>query len=184
MRWREMVSEGRSNGEHARRLHGGIALVLLCVICGCANSPQHSTSTQGKTALTKTAPIETTDACASRLHDISGLLLMYSLNHPNLPASLDELRSEPGFEDVKEFVCPVSHQQYVYNPDGLPYEGGFLVVYDATPAHSGMRWAIWIQPAQGNQPMETLTTIKLDSGPAAAAILLEDGVDVVILTPV
>jgi D-proline reductase (dithiol) PrdB len=32
--------------------------------------------------------------------------------------------------------------------------------------------------------METLTTIELDSGPAAAALLREDGVDVVLLTPV
>ncbi len=31
---------------------------------------------------------------------------------------------------------------------------------------------------------ESLTTILMDSGPAAAKVLLEDGVDVVILTPV
>ena len=35
----------------------------------------------------------------------------------------------------------------------------------------------------GNQD-ETMTTIRLDSGPAAAALLKEDGVDVVLLTPV
>ena len=36
----------------------------------------------------------------------------------------------------------------------------------------------------GNQPGETLATITLDSGPAAAALLREDGVDIVLLTPV
>ncbi len=36
----------------------------------------------------------------------------------------------------------------------------------------------------GAQPDHTLATIRLDTGPAAAAILLADGVDVVILTPV
>jgi D-proline reductase (dithiol) PrdB len=36
----------------------------------------------------------------------------------------------------------------------------------------------------GNQQLETLATIGLDSGPAAAALLREDGVDVVLLTPV
>ena len=36
----------------------------------------------------------------------------------------------------------------------------------------------------GNQQDETLTSIKLDSGPAAAALLAADGVDVVVLTPV
>ena len=36
----------------------------------------------------------------------------------------------------------------------------------------------------GAQPDHTLSTIRLDSGPAAAALLREDGVDVVLLTPV
>lgn len=36
----------------------------------------------------------------------------------------------------------------------------------------------------GNQPDETLATIGLDSGPAAAALLRNDGVDVALLTPV
>ena len=36
----------------------------------------------------------------------------------------------------------------------------------------------------GNQQDATLATIGLDSGPAAARLLREDGVDVVLLTPV
>jgi hypothetical protein len=36
----------------------------------------------------------------------------------------------------------------------------------------------------GAQPDHTLTTLRLDSGPAAAKLLLHDGVDVVLLTPV
>lgn len=36
----------------------------------------------------------------------------------------------------------------------------------------------------GNQQEETLTTMLLDSGPAAAALLSRDGVDVVLITPV
>jgi D-proline reductase (dithiol) PrdB len=36
----------------------------------------------------------------------------------------------------------------------------------------------------GNQPDGTLATLTLDSGPAAAAVLREDGVDVVLITPV
>lgn len=36
----------------------------------------------------------------------------------------------------------------------------------------------------GNLPGEALTTVTLDSGPAAAKLLREDGVDVVLLTPV
>jgi hypothetical protein len=149
-------------GEHARRLNSAVAVVLMITVCGCTNSANPSSAQTQKTP-TNTAPIETVDACANRLHDISGLLLMYSLNHPNLPAKLDELRSEPGFEDVKEFSCPVSREMYIYNPDGIPYESGLLVVYDATPAHSGMRWAIWISRAIGNQPMQTKVIAVKDS---------------------
>ncbi len=36
----------------------------------------------------------------------------------------------------------------------------------------------------GAQPDHTLTTVRLDTGPAAAALLASDGVDVVLLTPV
>ena len=36
----------------------------------------------------------------------------------------------------------------------------------------------------GAQPDHNLTTLRLDSGPAAAKLLLDDGVDVVLLTPV
>ena len=36
----------------------------------------------------------------------------------------------------------------------------------------------------GAQPDHTMATIRLDTGPAAAKLLLEDGVDVVLLTPV
>jgi D-proline reductase (dithiol) PrdB len=36
----------------------------------------------------------------------------------------------------------------------------------------------------GAQPDHTLTTLRLDTGPAAAKILIDDGVDVVVLTPV
>ncbi len=36
----------------------------------------------------------------------------------------------------------------------------------------------------GAQPDHTLTTLRLDTGPAAAALLKADGVDVVLLTPV
>jgi D-proline reductase (dithiol) PrdB len=36
----------------------------------------------------------------------------------------------------------------------------------------------------GAQPDHNLTTMRVDSGPAAAKLLRDDGVDVVVLTPV
>jgi D-proline reductase (dithiol) PrdB len=36
----------------------------------------------------------------------------------------------------------------------------------------------------GNQPDHTMTTIRLDTGPAAAELLRRDGVDVALITPV
>jgi hypothetical protein len=79
-----------------------------------------------------------------RLHDISGAILFYySINH-QLSPTLDPLRSLAGFEEL-EYVCPESKLPYIYTPAGLPapnQPGAKIVMYDASPAHAGMRWAI------------------------------------------
>src|SRR5947207_15115094 len=91
------------------------------------------------------------------MHHICGLLLLYSMNLSYLPQTLYDLKSLPGFADVKDFVCPLSKKPYIYNPDGIPSPNndGVLILYDSTPAHSGMRWAISIVPPQGNGSLVT-----------------------------
>jgi len=85
------------------------------------------------------------DACADRLHDLCGHLLLYYSAHGKLPPSLEDLNSTGRFRPPPA-VCPVSGKAYVYNPEGLeiPDRQGRLVVYDPEPSHAGMRWGILV----------------------------------------
>jgi hypothetical protein len=115
----------------------GLALIALV---GC-------TSTQPKQGVRpRESALSNTDPCATRLHDISGVLLFYYATNHKLPATLDELKAVQGFEEV-QYTCPVSGEPYVYAPAGVPtpnQPGAKIVLYDPTPAHEGMRWAISI----------------------------------------
>jgi len=131
----------------------GVAL-LAAFVAGCAAPAHRSASTDQKTAANQ-APISNTDACAARLHDLSGPLLLYYATNHKLPPSLEALRST-GMDMPEDLTCPVSHQPYVYNPQGLPAPNGMgkLIIYDATPAHSGMRWAVAIiEPQRQIDPL-------------------------------
>ncbi len=88
-----------------------------------------------------------------RLHDICGPLLLYYATHQQLPARIEELAHVPGFDNVRDFSCPTSGQPYVYNPIGIVNSGAAprIVLYDPTPAHFGIRWAISIiEPGDKN----------------------------------
>ena len=97
------------------------------------------------------------DACAARLHDISGLLLEYYALNRQLPERLEELAALA--ESESEFVpaCPVSGLPYVYLPGGLgaPGTGQRLIIYEQSPAHNGLRWVVVAAPADGDQPPST-----------------------------
>jgi len=85
------------------------------------------------------------DPCAERLHDLCGQLLLQHSLDGKFPQSLDQLPGIGG-RDAAQLTCPVSRLPYVYAPDGLRIAGrsGLLLVYDATPCHSGMRWGILV----------------------------------------
>ena len=107
-----------------------------------------------------TAPISNTDPCAERLHALCGPLLFYYALHRRLPERLDELRALADPIDAPvEFTCPVSGLPYVYAPQGVRRPGGqpgVLVLYDAAPSHSGMRWAVAVdEPTRPGQPLVT-----------------------------
>ena len=88
------------------------------------------------------------DACAERLHDLSGRLLLHYSLHRRLPETLEALAT-PGPEQPVPLVCPVSGKPYVYRPEGLQVPGrpGRLVLYDAAACHSGMRWGVFVDDA-------------------------------------
>ena len=117
--------------------------VLSCV--GCTSGPKSQVEDQP--TLARQEPISNTDACAMRLHDICGALLLYYFNHFELPESLADL--EPISEDqpLPPMICPVTQVPYIYSIDGiyLPERDSWIILYDPAPAHSRMRWAVTVQ---------------------------------------
>jgi hypothetical protein len=149
-----------------RRGLGRAAVVLLvCLLAvapGCGDSkPAPRTTPQPRldgAPPAAQAPISNTDPCAMRLHDLCGPLLMYYRLHQALPQRLAELKEMPSFGADVELTCPVSKQPYVYNAFGLPSpdKSERVIIYDATPAHSGFRWAVSIiEPKDANAPLIT-----------------------------
>ena len=103
------------------------------------------------------AQISNTDPCAMRLHDICEPLLLYYVMNHRLPDRLEDLRQLPDSANL-ELTCPVSHKKYLYNPVGLldTESKSRVILYDAAPSHSGMRWAVSIiEPEQENGPLVT-----------------------------
>jgi hypothetical protein len=147
-----------------------LALAWGLVVGGCTTQPKkasspglHSrrplaarTSRSGDPAA-RDKPGNLSDACATRLHELSGLLLLYYAVNQKLPERLNEL--EPLADADVEFRtdCPTSGQPYVYSPTGIPAAGSerFLVLYDLVPAHGGLRWGVFIAPPKDKQPPAT-----------------------------
>jgi len=153
----------------ARRRAATAACLLaatLLAVGGCAGQPARS---EGN-APTPRAPRQAsaarggnslaTDACATRLQDLGGALLLYYAVNRRLPDKVEDLSTVPGAESA-QLACPVSDRPYVYVPGGgLRAQGKprQLVLYDATPAHGGLRWGLFISPPSGSEPLATWVT--------------------------
>ena len=104
------------------------------------------------------APLSATDPCAERLHALSGPLLYYYALNRRLPERIEELESLAGPDPAVGLDCPVSHQRYVYVPEGFAMrkQPGFVVLHDAAPSHGGFRWAVVVEEPKGpKQPLIT-----------------------------
>lgn len=95
------------------------------------------------------------DPCADRLHEISGLLLLYAATRGRLPEKLEDLQALSA--EPIELTCPASGQPYLYDRAGIAVPGkpGLVVVRDPLPSHSGLRWAISVLPPEGAAPLTT-----------------------------
>ena len=128
-----------------------LAAVLAAV--GCTGTARDNAAPPPDSG---TAPITNTDPCAMRLHDLSGALLAYYMEYYQFPAKLSELADASVLLPAPPAECPVSKRPYVYNPEGilLPERSSRVLVYDAAPSHSGMRWAITAEErADGGLPV-------------------------------
>ena len=104
------------------------------------------------------------DACAERLHDVCGPLLLYHSTHGRLPGALEELGSVDRVA-LPPLVCPTSGKAYVYNPGGIAIRDvpGRLVLYDAEASHMGMRWGILVRtPGGGRVDVRVVLTAEED----------------------
>lgn len=142
----------------SRRCFVRYGLLLAVSLTGACQTPPRKPSPAPvrPPAPAQKVPNSNTDPCAMRLHDICGPLLLYYATHQRLPERIEELAEVPGFEEVRDFTCPASGRPYIYNPIGIVNSGATsqIILYDPSPVHSGMRWAISIvEPKEENAPL-------------------------------
>ena len=144
-----------------RRLHSlrsSAVILLIAALVGCATKGADGR----KPATAPAEAMSSLDPCPQRLHDLSGGLLLYYVQHQKLPPSLGALPLPGGATAESDtFVCPVSGQPYVYDPRGLPAPDhkSRMIVYDSSPAHSGRRWAITMNIMQGEPPVTDVLAV-------------------------
>jgi len=122
------------------------ALVAAAAACVTVETPE-----------SKRRRLPAEDPCAGRLHDICGSLLLYRTQTGNLPERLEDLEAAglKGLPDA--LLCPVSGKPYLYDKStaALPGVVGRVIVRDAEPVHSGLRWAITIAEPKPGEPLIT-----------------------------
>jgi len=135
------------------------SLEILCLAC-CVAGAMIVGGCQTR-APSARKPGTEMDPCAERLHDICGQLLLAYARKNALPKALGELQGLSS-RRLPPLACPTSAKPYVYNPDGLKIQGrpGRVVLYDPTPAHSAMRWAVLADDIGTGQPL-TLRVVLL-----------------------
>lgn len=136
-----------------RHLLSTFALVLLA---GCVS---------GGGAEGQRRPVPT-DACAERLHGISGKILEHYAARRRWPRTAAELVAA-GVK-AESLVCPISGKAYIFEEAALesPLLRGRILLHDAPGAHSSYGWGIVVRPAQAGQPVSA-QVIVLAPGDAA-----------------
>lgn len=101
--------------------------------------------------------------CDARLHEVSGLLLMYYALHKGLPPKLEDLAplADPGQE--ASFTCPYASKPYVYVRQSLslPTRQRQLVVYAPVAGRNGLRRAIVMSGPGGPQQAPSADVVQL-----------------------
>jgi hypothetical protein len=142
-------------------LRCSLAIVGVLALSGCQQQPPPATVvpsgptrvdfSQAPESLSPTNQaltpddIVSTDPTASRLQDIGGYVLLYYRENDHMPASLDELRTLPGGEDLR-FNSASTGQAFGFVAPGLwpPQTGDkCIIVYDSTLVN-GKRWCLFM----------------------------------------
>ena len=152
------------------KAYSGARLALLglagLLVCGCVTVPDPDQSKpmmvtkvtdgsrpsarSGRAPTTAPAPAanlaNAIDSCGDQMHDLCGSILEYYLVHRQLPPRLEDLQGN--------VICPVAGVPYVFVTGKLVDTHGWrLVLHDATPVHTGRRWAIVDKTVAGGAPI-------------------------------
>ena len=149
-------------------------VVAACAAAGCTTETRRDTGLvtganpretrqtppprQSRRASAAPQPNDLTDPCAVRMHDLSGQVLLYYAVNKRLPGRVEELEAFADADTGFHADCPVSGRPYVYAPGGLQSSAGgdrYLILYDAVPAHGGLRWGVFVAPPREGQPPAT-----------------------------
>jgi len=108
-----------------------------------------------------TGPVRTTTlyAALSKINNTSeyrdvGILLEYRSHFHHRTR---RCRRRWNSEVLPPTVCPTSGLDYVYTSNGIfmPDRNVRVILYDASPAHSGIGWAVSILEPVPGQPLQT-----------------------------
>ena len=127
-------------------------LLSMLAVAGCQPSTPKTSVASGVVI-----PLNNSDPCAMRLHDISGAFLLYMQKHNDLPLSLDEIAPYARILGVKSMNCPDTGVPYIYTRDGilLPEQNARIILYDPQPSPAGYRWAISLGAKTPDSPPQT-----------------------------
>ena len=138
-------------------------MVLPALLIGCQPTP----AGPPKAVDISSAPLPTdrpptadetvaSDASATRLHDIVGVLLLYYIEHHNhMPDTLEQIKPYADVGTDLNFISPYSGQPYVYSSAGL-YAAGQdrrIIIWDPVPNKSGIRWCVLMPRVEPGKPV-------------------------------
>jgi hypothetical protein len=105
-----------------------------------------------------------TDPTATRLQDIGGYILLYYRDHKQLPASLDDLRSLPGGDDL-QFTSASTGEFFAYQPAGMwspNHTDKCILIYDPNLIN-GKRWCLFMTAPNNGAALSVNVTAIPDS---------------------
>lgn len=128
---------------------------------------QQARPPSGRAPTTSAAPIVAA-TCQGALDEICTALLIHYKVYNRMPDQLEDLRKFKEFGNIGDLRCPVSKRPYVYYPQGLRVAdeellrerkepvriATYVIVADPTPAHGGVRYAIFIQRPEGAEDIQ------------------------------
>jgi hypothetical protein len=152
------------------------AMALGLAPCGCQtttqNAPMNTSASNSRAAsvsdFSSAGPTNSPDAILSgdpspgRLQDIGGYLMLFYHEYKRMPASLDELRTMPGGDEVN--VLSPSGQPYGYYPDGAwssKQPQKCVVAYDPMVSSNGFRWCLLMSLPKGNADALSVEAVSL-----------------------